>query len=239
MRFDSDGKLLVSGIPGSSGVGASTDMTVTNYKLDEIKAHIDELETLSTVLRDRTPVLGQATAAQSSPVTLATDGAFAINFGSKNDPAAASDEENTGFLQLFKRHLKRLTSIIGLLPTGLSSGGRFLVDASIANFQDAQLITESPLTAVGSTPARSVSGYKSFTYQVDVSGIGTSVVVRMEGNLTGSAYDNLNPSNTDTTLTANKTYLFTTDLKINNIRFTLVNINGGNPSLQCYLLRGN
>lgn len=44
MRFDSDGKLLVSGTP--SGSGGTTDMTPTNQKLDEIKAYVDELEGL-------------------------------------------------------------------------------------------------------------------------------------------------------------------------------------------------
>lgn len=117
----------------------------------------------------------------------------------------------------------------------------YLPTITVDKFQDAGLITESPLTAVGSTPVRSVAGYRNFTYQLDLSGMvaGNNVKVRLEGNLTGVAYDNLNPSNTDTVLTSNKTYLFTCDAKVNNVRFTLVEINGGTPSLQCHLLRGN
>lgn len=107
------------------------------------------------------------------------------------------------------------------------------------SFPDAAPIAESPLTAIGSTPARSVSGYKYLTYQVDVTGIGTNAVVRIEGNLVGSNYDNLNPNNVDTTLTQNKSYLFTFEGKINNIRFTLVSFSGGAPSLTCHLLKGN
>lgn len=106
-------------------------------------------------------------------------------------------------------------------------------------FSDAPLITELPLTAVGSTPVRSVADYKYCTYQVDVTGIGTNAIVRVEGNLTGSNFDNLNPNNVDTVLTQNKTYLFSFEGKINNIRFTLVSFSGGTPSLTCHLLKGN
>lgn len=107
------------------------------------------------------------------------------------------------------------------------------------SFLDAALITESPLTAVGSTPTRDAAGYKYFTYQVDATGIGTNAVVRVEGNLTGANYINLNPSNVDTTLTQNKSYLFTFEGKISNIRFTLVSFSGGAPNLTCHLLKGN
>lgn len=106
-------------------------------------------------------------------------------------------------------------------------------------FSDAPLITESPLTTVGSTPVRSVAGYKYCTYQVDVTGIGTNAIARVEGNLIGSNFDNLNPNNVDTVLTQNKTYLFSFEGKINNIRFTLVSFSGGAPSITCHLLRGN
>lgn len=114
MRFDSDGKLLVSSTGGIGG--GSTDMTATNQKLDEIKAYVDELEGLLTQLRDRTPPLGPALAANSSSVTLSTDGIFATNFGAATDPAATSDTENVSFIRLFKRHLQRLSTLIGLMP---------------------------------------------------------------------------------------------------------------------------
>lgn len=176
--------------------------------------------------------LGASNAANSLSVTLATDGTFAQSFGNKEDPAAASNTVNTGFISLFKR-------LLGLLPAALTTAGRFLVDASIANFQDAALQSETALTAVGSTPARSCAGYKYMTYQVDLTGVGTSATVRVEGNLIGTNYDNLNPSNVDTMLTQNKSYLFTFEGKINNIRFTLVSFSGGTPSLTCHLLKGN
>lgn len=106
-------------------------------------------------------------------------------------------------------------------------------------FSDAALITESPLTAVGSTPIRDVSGYKYLTYQVDVLGIGTNAIVRVEGNLIGSDFVNLSSTNADTVLTQNKPHLLMFEGKIKNIRFTLVSFSGGSPSLTCHLLKGN
>ena len=44
------------------------------------------------------------------------------------------------------------------------------------SFSDSALITETALTAAGSTPARSCAGYKYLTYQVDVTGIGTCLL---------------------------------------------------------------
>jgi hypothetical protein len=170
--------------------------------------------------------------AETQRFTLASDGTFAQAFGAKTDEAASSNTASTGFISLFKR-------LLGLIPAALSSTGRFQVDSSISGFQDASLIAETALTAVGSTTARSAAGYKYLTYQVDVTGVGVNVVVRMEGNLTGNSYDNLNTSNLDTTLTANKTYIFQHEGKLNNVRFSLISFSGGTPSLTCYLLRGN
>lgn len=107
------------------------------------------------------------------------------------------------------------------------------------SFSDSALITETALTAASSTPVRSCVGYKYLTYQVDVTGIGTSATVRMEGNLVGPNFDNLNPNNSDTILTQNKSYLFTFEGKISQVRFTLVSFSGGSPSLTCHLLKGN
>ena len=109
----------------------------------------------------------------------------------------------------------------------------------VAILTEAALITEAPLTATGSTPARSMLGYNKGTYQIDVSGIGTNVVVTVEGNLAGSNYVNLSSTNSDTTITASGTYLFSFEYKLVNVRFTLVSFTGGTPSITAHLLRGN
>lgn len=104
---------------------------------------------------------------------------------------------------------------------------------------DADLISEAPLTAVGSTPARSMAGYSKLTYQIDVNGVGNNVVVRAEGNLVGSSFINLSANNQDITITSNGFYLITFEGKITNTRFTLVSFSGGTPSVTAHLLRGN
>ena len=104
---------------------------------------------------------------------------------------------------------------------------------------EAPLVTENALTAVGVTPSRSCLGYNKITFQVDVTGIGTNVVVRIEGNLVGSSFVNLNTANSDTTITADGTYLFVFDGKVSKVRLNLVSINGGSPVVQAHLLLGN
>ena len=126
-----------------------------------------------------------------------------------------------------------------MVARGVSGGGGGGNNTVIATPAESALQSESPLTAPSSTPARSMAGYNKLTYQVDVANIGTNVVVRVEGNLTGSNFVNLNAQNQDTTLTANGSYLFTFEGKLSVVRFTLVSISSGVPSVTAHLLRGN
>lgn len=64
----------------------------------------------------KTPALGPAAAALSSPVTLANDGVFASNFGLQADTSATTDTGSFSLIALFKRLLSKLTS-------GLNIGG--------------------------------------------------------------------------------------------------------------------
>lgn len=104
---------------------------------------------------------------------------------------------------------------------------------------DADVITESALTTVGSTPSRSMSNYSLLTYQATISGVGTNVVVRVEGSINGSSWFNLSPTNADTTITSNGTYGFSFGGKLSSTRFTLASFSGGLPNIFCFLLRGN
>ena len=153
----------------------------------------------------------------------------------------------------------RLNDDGSLAISGASSGGTTEGNATAANqneqtalleelrsrvnatglLSDAPVISEPVLTAVGSTPARSMAGYSTLTYQFDVTGVGTDVVVRAEGNLIGSTYINLSTTNKDITITSNGSYLITFEGKINNVRFTLVSFAGGTPNVTAHLLRGN
>lgn len=131
-----------------------------------------------------------------------------------------------------------LESIRDRLPADLDADGGLLVHLTPLNFE-AAIVNETALTAVGSTQSRSCAGYSQFTYQAVVASIGTNVVVRVEGNLGGSGWANLNVNNTDTTIAANGTYIFTFTGKLVNIRFTLVSLSGGTPSVTASLLMGN
>ena len=59
--------------------------------------------------------LGAKTAANSFPVTLSTDGAFATNFGAKDDSAATTDTGTFSLIALTKR---LLSSVTGLTAVG-------------------------------------------------------------------------------------------------------------------------
>jgi hypothetical protein len=89
------------------------------------------------------------------------------------------------------------------------------------------------LTGAGVGTAQESTGANT-TFQVNVSSIGTNVVVRFEGSLDGTNYFNLDQSNTDTTLTANGTYGFAlSGCPVKFVRFRLVSISGGTPSVGC------
>lgn len=137
------------------------------------------------------------------------------------------------------QRLQAIAIVDEMVARGVSGGGGGGNNTVIATPAESALQSESPLTAPGSTPARSMTGYNKLTYQVDVANIGTNVVVRVEGNLTGSNFVNLNAQNQDTTLTANGSYLFTFEGKLSVVRFTLVSISSGVPSVTAHLLRGN
>lgn len=159
--------------------------------------------------------------------------------GENGEPAATSDVATSGLNGLLKRLLQRLTSLLSVLPSTLSPTGRFRVESIILSSTDAEIVTASALTTPGSTPPQSMAGYNMATYQVVVSGIGTNVVVRIEGSVNGSGFFNLSPTNADTIITSNGNYGFSFGGKLSAIRFTLVAVNGGSPNVSSFLLRGN
>jgi hypothetical protein len=168
-----------------------------------------------------------------------------VQSGANSSFADLTQTEAIKEANLFASTLMSTAVIRGLTPSGqlallkVSEDGTLQTSASGGAGSADAVISETALTAPGSTTARSMLGYNQLTYQVDVSGIGTSVVVRVEGNLLGGTYVNLSTANTDTTITANGSYLFTFDGKLGNTRFTVVAINGGTPSITAHVLRGN
>lgn len=91
--------------------------------------------------------------------------------------------------------------------------------------------TLETLTSIGATSAQKTAG-ADLTFQVTVSGVGTSVVIRLEGSLDDVNYFNLNSGNVDTTITGNGTYGFSlSGCPVQYARLRLVSVSGGTPSV--------
>lgn len=88
------------------------------------------------------------------------------------------------------------------------------------------------LSGAGVTSAQITTG-AALTFQVTLAGVGTNVVVRFEGSLDGTNYFNLNATNTDTTLLANGTTGYYLMAPVSFVRFRLVSITGGTPTVGC------
>jgi len=101
------------------------------------------------------------------------------------------------------------------------------------NLQSYKTLVFDPLTAVG--VSENAIGYSANTilFQVEVSGIGTNVVIRFEGSLTGANYYNIN-TNGDITIVANGTYGYLLPAPGPFVRVRLVSYSGGTPTITSY-----
>ena len=96
-----------------------------------------------------------------------------------------------------------------------------------------ETITFDTLTSPG--VSENAIGYSAtaITFQVEVTGIGTNVIIRLEGSLTGTNYYNLNTDG-DITLTANGTYGYLLNAPGRYVRVRFVSNLGGTPSITTY-----
>jgi hypothetical protein len=92
------------------------------------------------------------------------------------------------------------------------------------------IISLGTKTALGSTTVIYMPGCYDTTVQYTVAGIGTNVVVRLEGSNNNDAWFNLDTG--DTTHTANGTYALHYTHRINYIRFQFVSYIGGSPTIE-------
>jgi hypothetical protein len=88
------------------------------------------------------------------------------------------------------------------------------------------------LSSAGVTSAQVTTG-ATLTFQVTLADVGTNVVIRFEGSLDGTNYFNLNATNTDTTLLANGSTAYYLMAPVSFVRFRLVSITGGTPTVGC------
>lgn len=137
--------------------------------------------------------------------------------------AATSDNQTAGN--------NSLESIKNKLPNSLTvSNNRLLTDTKRTFTQFA---AETQLNATGATSSLDVTGLPHITCQYVVANIGTNVIVRLEGSNDGTSWFNLDSSDTDITKTSNGTYSIIPPVPISlyRVRFKLVSISGGNPTV--------
>lgn len=92
--------------------------------------------------------------------------------------------------------------------------------------------TLGTLTAAGTTSFQALGPQDNVVFQVQVSSIGTNVVIRLEGSLDATNWFNLDPVEADTTLTANGTTAYAvTQAPVPYVRGHLVSLSGGSPSV--------
>lgn len=123
-------------IAGASGAVtinvAEADLATIGAKADAVAADDTGVYSLAalakrslqrwTTFLGRFPAaLGATTAANSLPVTLSTDGAFATNFGAVADAAATTDTGSFSLLAFVKRGLQNWTSLLAKLPASLGA----------------------------------------------------------------------------------------------------------------------
>jgi hypothetical protein len=108
------GLTKVSGDNADAGIITDIAGSQTGFLRGAIKQWI-------TYLSRFPAALGGTTAANSLPVTLATDGQFVTSTGSLTETAPATDTASSGLNGRLQRIAQRLTSLIGLFPTALGT----------------------------------------------------------------------------------------------------------------------
>lgn len=101
------------------------------------------------------------------------------------------------------------------------------------NFKGYETLVFDTLTAPGTTENAIGYAASAISFQIEVTGIGANVVIRLEGSLTGVNYYNLNTFG-DITLTANGTYGYLLDAPGHYARIRLVSYTGGTPTITSY-----
>lgn len=119
---DSLGVVLIDKDTGNpynaSAAGSGGDATAANQVSGNTK--LDTLHTDNTTLLGRYPAaLGGATAANSFPVVLSSDGPFATQTGAITETSPATDTASSGLNGRLQRIAQRLTSLIAQIPASL------------------------------------------------------------------------------------------------------------------------
>ena len=102
---------------------------------------------------------------------------------------------------------------------------------AFGGFAGFEVATLDSLTSAGVTSSQQTAGV-NLLFQVTVSGIGTNVVIRLEGSLDDTNFFNLKEDETDITITANGTRGFALNgCPTKYVRVRLVSLSGGTPTV--------
>lgn len=106
---------------------------------------------------------------------------------------------------------------------------------TLSDVQQLTYVAETALTAVGVTAAQEVDQYRNATVTADVSGVGTDVVLDIEGSVDGTNFFSLLANDTPRTVSADGLYSFALSpdvvAPLTDIRGELVSFTGGTPSV--------
>lgn len=125
--------------------------------------------------------LGTKTAANSMPVTLASDEPQNVLIGAVSEAAPASDTANSGLNGRLKRIAQNLTTLIGLLPTALTPAGA-LKDGCAEAVLTASVATGVSLQATGTD----LAGLRNWGILVPSTFDGTQIQFQMCDTLGGT-----------------------------------------------------
>jgi hypothetical protein len=102
-----------------------------------------------------------------------------------------------------------------------------ITKADHAGGEDYFVHTFDQLDAIGVSDAVYVHGLSGHTFQVNVADVDTNVIIRFEGSLDGVNFANISAGNTDETVSADGTYLYTrSDLTVEYMRVRFVSESG-------------
>lgn len=178
-------------------VTANTIGLATSAKQDTLIGHVDGLETSTSSIDGKTPALGQALAAASTPVVLTaaqeaaltppaaitgfatettlgtrlTESDFDTKTGSLTETAPATDTASSGLNGRLQRIAQRLTSLIALLPGSLGQKAR------AASF--AVTLSTEDVTAL--TPPAAITGFGTSANQTTIIGHVDGIEASVDG----------------------------------------------------------
>lgn len=146
-----EGSKTVIQDPISEGIGASTDSAATAGSTGSLNAKLRLATTQLDSINTKSPALGQALAAASTPVVLPalTEGLF----GALTETAPATDTASSGINGRLQRIAQRLTSLIAQLPAtlGIKTAAASL---SVAPASDAVFVNGAGTALLGSISAK-------------------------------------------------------------------------------------